>query len=181
MPAKQDLWVRNLHHIPASITLASGRKIALGPRGQRGDSAPISKTEQNDEIFLANTDLIFEVITKAEAQKAIAKQTTNQQAVHPAMQTVRNELGEEYENTSIVVEKPFEEQSVTVAQTDNGQIIIDRGIGIRRFEAPGTTGYELEGDVVRERQQAQETAANAQSLEDALGGAKVKVEKPQQA
>lgn len=174
-PVAKEVWVRNLHYVPASIKLSSGRRIELKPRGQRGDSAPVTKEEREDQNFVMNAGLIFEEITKAEAESVVAKQTTNQQAQHPVMEAMRNELGQKYSDNNVVISKPFEQQSFTVAQTDNGEIIIDRGTGIRRAVVPGSVGYEMGGEA-EQMVQAQEQAANAQSIEDALGGAKIVID-----
>lgn len=111
------LFVRNLNGIDARATLDNGRRIELKSRGQRGDLAPVSKEDQNDAKFHANTGLVWEVITKAVADEVIAKQSTNQQSFPAQPQTVlTNALGEPI--TSIVVDKSEAERSITVAQIE---------------------------------------------------------------
>lgn len=136
---------RNLRYTPVSIRLKElDRKIALQPRGQRGDIAPLKSGETSDPDFIANKDILFEVITDEEAKQIVEKQTTNQQAkaVHPALREMRNERGEEYADGALKVEIE-EDRSKVVAYTEEvaegvGNVVVDRGIGIRRAPVPGS-------------------------------------------
>jgi hypothetical protein len=135
MPKKSQQYIRNIRAVPVSIRLDTGRKLELRPRGQRGDTLPVNTEEMQDEKFLGNQDLLFEVLTGAEGKKVIQKQTTNQQAVHPALSHLRNERGETYER-GVVVEENFQDQGSKVAVVD------ERG-QIQRFRAPGSVDNPL--------------------------------------
>lgn len=138
MPAKKkeaQQFIRNIRQVPVGMRLGTGRRIDLRPRGQRGDTVPLKPEEELDEIFIANIGLLFEVISAEESKKIIAKQVTNQQSVHPALATIRNEYGKEYTNGVVMVEETSEERP-TIATVD------ERGM-ITRFKAPGTTDKPL--------------------------------------
>lgn len=138
MPAKKreaPKYIRNVREVPVGIRLGTGRRIDLKPRGMRGDCAPVNEDEMDDEIFLGNVGLIFEIIPNAEAKKVIEKQTTNQQSVHPALAVMRNALGEEYEKGVVVVEESEAERPVVAAVNNRGMIT--------RFKAPGTEDNPL--------------------------------------
>jgi hypothetical protein len=135
-PKKSDpKYIRNVRYVPVSIRLDTGRRLELRPRGQRGDTLPVNEEEMQDEKFLGNMDLLFEVITPTEAKNVIAKQTTNQQVVHPALAHLKNERGEQYER-GVVIEENFTDQGQRVAVVD------ERG-QIERFRAPGSTEAPL--------------------------------------
>lgn len=137
MPAKKKVtkYIRNIRGVQVGLRLGTGRRIDLKPRGMRGDCAPVSEDEMEDEIFLGNVGLIFEIIPGSEAQKVIAKQTTNQQAIHPALAVMRNELGEEYEKGVVIVEESEAERPTVAAVNERGMIT--------RFKAPGTVDKPL--------------------------------------
>lgn len=136
MPAKKTpKYIRNIRAVQVGVRLGTGRRIDLKPRGQRGDCAPVTEEEMTDEIFLGNVHLLFEVIPAAEAEQVIAKQTTNQQMIHPALAVMRNELGEEYKNGVVVVEESEQERPVVAAVNDRGMIT--------RFKAPGSVDKPL--------------------------------------
>lgn len=137
MPPRKDnqKYIRNTRHVHVSIRLDTGRRIELHPRGQRGDTVPVNAEEMQDEKFIGNQDLLFELLTSAEGKQVYSKQTTNQQAVHPALSQIRNERGEEYER-GVVVEENFTDQGTKVAVVD------DRGT-IQRFRAPGSVDNPL--------------------------------------
>ena len=138
----RDKFVRNLTGTEFRIRLTRQvqpeRPFVLQPRGQRGDIAPLKKEDLQDPILLDNLALgVIELITAAEAQEAIAKQGTNLQAPHPALSALRNELGEEYPEGALKTEVAFEEQGVTVAHLEDGQVAFDhQGIANRD---PGLT------------------------------------------
>lgn len=187
----QQKYIRNIRNVHVSLRLGdSDRRIELAPRGQRGDMSPLKKGDQSDEIYIANQGL-FEVITAEEANDLATKQTTNEQRQrHPALATIRNAHGKEYEEDSINTKaSENEDKSRVVAYTDKqaegvGNIVIDRNVGIRRAPLPGTEDYSLPPvpDSVDPEDQAQwladERARKAQSAEDL--GLKVTKDEPQQ-
>lgn len=133
MPPRKSTqkFIRNIRHVPVGVRLGTGRRIDLNRRGERGDTAPINTEEQNDEIFLGNVGLLFELISDEDGKKVIAKQTTNQQSVHPALAHMRNSLGEEYTKGVVVVEQSQDERPVVASIDERGMIT--------RFKAPGTS------------------------------------------
>lgn len=138
MPAKkkaEQLFVRNVRHVPVSVRLDTGKRLELRPRGQRGDCAPVTEEEMQDDKFLRNSGNLFEVITSSEANNVIEKQTTNQQAVHPALAHIRNERNEPYEK-GVVVGEEFTAEGQKVA------VVSERG-EIQRFKAPGSVDNPL--------------------------------------
>jgi hypothetical protein len=191
--AIQRKYARNIYERHAAIRFRNGKRIELAPRGQRGDVAPLTKDDFEDDAFIANHGVLFEVITAKEAEGIIEKQATNiQQSRHPAFESIRNELGDEYDDTAIRMDKPEAERSIVVAQTEPvaegvGDIVIDRGVGIRRAKVPGSEDRPVPDipDSIGPEEQAQYRAQQAQEeldrkeLEDALGDAKVVVEPPQ--
>lgn len=176
---------RNLRYTPVGIRLKeSDRRLELAPRGQRGDIAPVKKSESSDPDYIANKDILFEIISDEEATLILEKQATNQQTPtqHPALREIRNELGDEYEDDSVKITVE-EDNSKTVAHLDEvaegvGNIVVDRGVGIRRAEVPGSTDYELPNipDSVDPEQQADYLAKHAEELKDL--GLKVVREEP---
>jgi hypothetical protein len=148
-PRSTQKFVRNLTGTAIGIRIErqeGKQRFNLKPRGHRGDLAPLQKDDINDAVLQQNVGLgVIEIITKAEADEVIHKQTTNQQAAHPALSTLRNELGEEYGADAVVVSKEFNEQGQVVAHLSNGEVVIAKdGSGIQRRkpgEAPGTPSY----------------------------------------
>lgn len=134
MPAKktETKYIRNVRHVPISVRLDTGRRIELRPRGQRGDCAPVNKEEMEDHKFVNNMDILFEVIPAGEAKEVISKQTINQQAIHPALQQMRNAKGEEF--TKGVV---LEESSSDTAKGTGVASVDERGM-ITRFAGRGS-------------------------------------------
>lgn len=132
--AKQTRYVRNRSGAPFRMKLSrhtSGQAgIALKPRGERGDIAPLEPGDLEDIIVRDNAQLgLIEIITEAEALGAMGKQTTNQQAVHPALAALRNSQGEEG-MTLAPMQQSFEEQGITVAKLEDGQIAFEKdGLG----------------------------------------------------
>jgi len=136
MPAKKkQQFIRNIRHVPVSIRLDTGRRIQLQPRGQRGDTVPVNEEEMQDEKFLGNQDLLFELITETEGKNVIAKQTVNQQMIHPALSQIRTPTGEVY-SSGVVVEENFTDQGKVVGVVD------ERG-HIQRFRAEGVPEQSL--------------------------------------
>jgi hypothetical protein len=113
----EQQYIRNVRFVPVSVRLNAGRKFDLRPRGQRGDTVPVSADEMNDEIFLGNLDVLFEVIPASEAHEVIRKQTTNQRKMHPALAQMRNEYGQEYKK-GVVMGENTPEQSFDVGSVD---------------------------------------------------------------
>lgn len=147
-------YIRNLMNVPLRFKLErhtpGQRGIQLQARGNRGDLAPVQVEDQNDPIFQDNLALgLFEIVTASEASNVVDKQTTNQQAVHPAMLALRNEKGDAYDHDALKVDQvPFEKQGVVVAKLEDGQIAIDRRTGDIKREAqvdninqPGVPAY----------------------------------------
>lgn len=145
---KAPEYIRNRSHIPFSLRLErhdGKRRIELKPRGERGDLSPIKPEDLNDPTLINNINIgIIELISAGEAAEVATKQTTNQQKRHPALQALRNPLGDEYGDDALQVEIPFEQQGVVVAELTDGNVVVDRG-GIQRKRAkgqePGTPDY----------------------------------------
>lgn len=136
-------FLRNATYTPFRLRLErhdkDSKPIQLKPRGQRGDFAPLQKEDLHDPDLQANVSLgAVEIITESEAQDIATKQTVNQQATHPALQGLRNELDQPYSDDAVKVTKSHEDQGVVVAELDDGNVVVDRGTGIRR-RGPGAT------------------------------------------
>jgi hypothetical protein len=146
-------YIRNLYgslvRVKFSRHTPAERGIILQPRGQRGDLSPVSAEDLNDPVFLDNQGSLFELVDGDQAREIVGKQTTNQQAIHPALSALRNEKNEEYEQKVVTVDESFEKQGVTVAQLEDGQVVVNsEGIQRRkRGEAPGTPDYIAGADV----------------------------------
>jgi hypothetical protein len=140
----------------------------------------VSKVELEDPRVQANIDLIFEVLTEAQVKKVWEDQLTNQQAHHPAMETLRNDKGEAFDNPSIVVkEQTFNDQGVTVAELADGQMVIDRGMGIQRFTGVGTQDNpipQVPQDVPADQQADWLARQNVEGPAAGLGNLNVKIE-----
>lgn len=115
-------YVRNQTNCDVGLRLErqsdrSKKRVDLKPRGQRGDLQKLQEGDLDDTTLLDNVYLnVVEIITAAEAKEVVSKQSTNQQqAVHPAMASLRNELGQAYEQDQIKVDAEFNSQGVTVA------------------------------------------------------------------
>jgi hypothetical protein len=94
------------------------RATELKPRGQRGDMLRLEPQDLNDPELITQVEYgLIEIITEAQARDIIRKQAHNvQQAIHPAMAALRNELGEEYAQDAVRVDVEYNSQGVTVAQ-----------------------------------------------------------------
>ena len=175
MPPTTTRYIRNVRYCQASIRLGSGRRINLQPRGMRGDCAPVSKEEMNDEIFLANSGILYEIITQSEAKQVVEKQTTNQQSTHPALRGLRNAKGEEMEDKGVVVEESNVDQGKAAGSID------ERGM-ITHFHAVGSVDKPLPNVPahVPPEEQADWLARNNQTEgpEAGLAGAKITMEQP---
>lgn len=180
-----EYWVRNLRNVHVTLhTKLNGddRRIELAPRGQRNDAVKLRKGEKDE---LTDVGILCEVITAAEAKQIQDKQFTNvQQKQHPALAQIRNEHGDEYSQEQIKIshEKPFEEQGEKVADLKDGNVVIDRGVGIRRSLLPGTEGHPLPNipDSIPPEEQADWLARqkNAEGPAAGLGNLRVSVDEP---
>jgi hypothetical protein len=150
--ANPQKWVRNLTLAQVAFRIggSDGRRVELKPRGHRGDLAQVSKEELSQ---LADVDSIYEVITDTEAKTILSKQTTNQQAYHPALNAIRNSKGEQYQQ-AVVVATEEEAQGITVAHIEGNDpyegnkknIKVERVsttdvMGPKRVAVPGSTEY----------------------------------------
>lgn len=140
-----EFYVRNLHYIDVGFRLESqegqGKKRTdLKPRGQRGDLKKISNKDLNDASLLQQIQIgLVEIITEKEARDIISKQSTNDaQRPHPALASLRNELGQEYSEDAIKVEVPFEDQGVVVAH------LTPQGGGAGELPSQGKRGINWE-------------------------------------
>ena len=119
----EDTWyVRNLRHVEVGFRLErqSGpgkRRTELKPRGQRGDLKKLEPGDLTDTSLQTQVSYgVVEIINGVEAKRVIENQATNQQqAVHPAMAMLRNELGQPYEDGAVKVDPEFNSQGVVVA------------------------------------------------------------------
>jgi hypothetical protein len=137
VPQAGPFYARNLRGVEVGFRLArqdKGKKrFDLKPRGQRGDLVKLLPEDLEDDTLLNQVNYgVIEIVTAAEAKAALEKQSTNaQQAVHPAMALLRNELGQPYAPENIRTEAEFNSQGVTVAQLkpvggEFGEIQFDR-------------------------------------------------------
>lgn len=134
----QAFYVRNCRNIENNFRLERQQKqgvkrFELKPRGQRGDLAKLKEGDLEDDGLITNVHLgTIEIITAAEAKAILEKQSTNaQQSIHPAMASLRNELGESYAPENIRVDPEYNSQGVTVARLkpvggEFGEIQFDR-------------------------------------------------------
>jgi hypothetical protein len=105
---------------------------------------------------------LVEIITAGEAKGVVDKQVTNSKtAIHPAMEMLRNELGQKYEADSIRVEAEYNNQGETVATVEGvgegasrGQI--NRG-GIQRSTENTGGNPHIVSDGFSEAPKGQET------------------------
>lgn len=178
MAARQK-FVRNILEVPVGFRFQkSGSRLDLAARGQRGDTRPVDKEDLEDSVYAANHGVLFEEITAAEAKAVIEKQSTNisENRTHPAWDSIRTEQGEEYENQEVRLESEEDQGAVVVAKTKRqaegvGEVVIDRGVGIRRAGLPGTEGHDLPNvpDHVAPEDQA-EYLARERANREALDG-----------
>jgi hypothetical protein len=131
-------YIRNLRGVEVHFRLGrqegqSKKRTNLNPRGQRGDLVKIEADDlQDDELITQINYGVVEVITAPEAKKIIEGQAVNQQQrVHPAMATLRNELGKPYAQTEVPV---VGDNSYTVAhlnpQGGEAGALPDQGRGV---------------------------------------------------
>jgi hypothetical protein len=109
VPQAGPWFARNLRNMEFRMRLdrqkSPAKSTILNPRGSRGDLVKLQPEDLEDENLIANVQLgIIEIIPIQEARSVLEKQATNQQqAVHPAMALLRNELGKPYEQQSVEV------------------------------------------------------------------------------
>lgn len=177
-PRNTPKYVRNLYGSPASLRLGDGTRFELRPRGQRGDLAPLTKDQESDGKLHLNVGVLVEVISEAEAKKIISAQTTNQQAYHPALAVLRDQLGNEYAQDDVPVSENPQTTGETVAYLENGEIVTERvpGKGQQMVRQPRSVGPRIAKGVLggddefAELLGADDAARNGSSLEDVLGG-----------
>jgi hypothetical protein len=96
------------------------KRTNLKARGRRGDLVKLTSEDLTDQALLdqVNANLI-EIITTNEAQNVVSKQSTNhKEAVHPAMEMLRNELGQKYSADAFRVEAEYNNQGEIVATVE---------------------------------------------------------------
>jgi hypothetical protein len=200
-PQAGPFYARNLRNVEVGFRLArqdKGKKrFDLKPRGQRGDLVKLLPEDLEDDTLLNQVNYgVIEIITAAEAKAALEKQSTNaQQAIHPAMALLRNELGQPYAPENIRTEAEFNSQGITVAQLkpvggEFGEIEFDRANrgSFNRNQpvnntAPGGTPAIISDGFARNDSAAQADAVarrkDLQGPEAGLGGVSVVVEPTQ--
>jgi len=200
-PKAGPFYARNLRNVEVGFRLArqdKGKKrFDLKPRGQRGDLVKLQPEDLEDDTLINQVNYgVIEIITAAEAKAALEKQSTNaQQAIHPAMAMLRNELGQPYEPENIRTEAEFNSQGITVAQLkpvggEFGEIEFDRANrgSFNRNQpvnntAPGGNPAIISDGFARNDSAAQADAVarrkDLQGPEAGLGGVSVVVEPTQ--
>lgn len=129
-------FIRNVLGVNVRLTLDSGRRIDLTPRGQRGDMVAVSKEELDDSIFLNNLGTLYEVISSSEANKIRDKQLTNAGSyVSPRPeQLIKNERGDDIEFTG--TEPSNEEISIPVGSLVETETRYTKGPQVSRSVSP---------------------------------------------
>lgn len=118
MSDEQRIYLRNLHGCESRVNLSDGRKIELKPRGQRGDMESVTAEEYKDQRVQDNIGLVYEPLSEESAQEVMEKQNTNRNEPHAPFAAMTNELGEQYHQTEVPVEKAFEEQGEVVGKIE---------------------------------------------------------------
>ncbi len=121
---EQVFYARNLRNVELGFRLTrqddKKKRTNLKARGRRGDLVKLAPEDLTDQALLdqVNASLI-EIITTGEAQNVVSKQSTNhKEAVHPAMEMLRNELGQKYAANAFRVEAEYNNQGETVATVE---------------------------------------------------------------
>lgn len=149
------MYVRNIHHIPVMVRLSERndkREIKLEPRGQREDLDIVSAEEQEDPRFLANLDVLFELVEVDVAKEIIVKQRTNRRKTsNTPWDYLKNSKGQAYDNHSVTVEEAFERQGITIGSVttpapDGSSNALDTGEIVRhqqppQVSVPGSPGH----------------------------------------
>lgn len=189
-------FIRNLRNVEVHFRLGrqegqTKKRTNLEPRGSRGDILKIENDDLNDENLITQVSYgLIEIITAAEARKVIDGQSVNQQqAVHPAMALLRNELGQPYQQTEVPV---VGDNSYTVAHLNpqggeagalpgqgrgvDWNAIHSGNAGVGGNPSIVSDGFaappEVQADVIARRKDIEGPAAG-------LGGVKVTVEPTQ--
>lgn len=190
-PQSGPWYIRNLRNVEVGFRLTrqegSGKKRTnLKPRGQRGDLTKIEEADLTDDELLTQVNYnVVEIIPAAEAKKVLDNQSINQQqAVHPAMASLRNPLGQPYEQQNIPV---VEDNSYTVANLkpqggEAGELPSSgRGVDWGQIHqgGPGGNPAIISDGFAQAPDVAADIAARRKDLEGpaaGLGGVKVVVE-----
>jgi hypothetical protein len=140
-PKAGTRYVRNLRGISCRVTLDTGRRIDLAPRGRVDDMAPVSKEEQTDSKFIINAGLLYEILEPKQAAKILAKQAQNAQAPrrNPLLDHLLNEHGKPYEVDDVHMDPTEQERSITVAkivEAPDGKNTTDNKDFMRQSSAP---------------------------------------------
>lgn len=181
-PKAGTKYIRNIRGIGCRLTLDSGRRIEFAPRGQVGDLEPVTKEEQQDSKFISNEGMIFEIISVAEAQDVLRKQSTNAQTDRPQLiDHLRNEKGEAYERTDVRVTPAYEQQGQVVAQveqtadgryTEGNTDVVRRDGPPEQVAVPGSVQNplpEIPSDIAAEDVREFYAWKQAQQIRDGLG------------
>jgi hypothetical protein len=118
-PREPQYYVRNSWGSQVRMDLTpfnEDRRIALEPRGQRGDLARVSRQELQDDNLDWN---LVEVLSEEQAREVMAGQSINQQAPHAALDALRNALDQPYEKAPQIM-TPYEQQGQVVAELGQG-------------------------------------------------------------
>lgn len=175
-------YVRNLYGSPLGLRISKDERFELKPRGMRGDLIPVSKDQESK--LAMNIGVTVELISEAEARKVVEGQATNQQTYHPAIEALRNELGEEYAQDEVELTDEIKDQGVTAAYLDkDGNIVTQRVDGkgqqmVRDPRPPARhTGPNLvnvpgsDAQMTRDLEMERDAQAKlGNSLGDVLGG-----------
>lgn len=114
-PYTGPYFLRNLRLVPIRLRFGDkkdGRAVNLRPRGQRGDVSPPLQPGDEYDAAMADLGVLFEILTADQVAQVFHGQTTNQQAVHPALAQLRTATGEAV--TSVKIEEEFNAQGFTV-------------------------------------------------------------------
>lgn len=150
-PSSLTRYAYNLRGIKARFDLTTGRRVELEPRGQRGDLAPLSLEELEDQGVIDNFGIIFEVISAEQAKEISSKQSTNANPNQPSLiDILTTPEGKPYQQADVHVEVPKEQQGTVVARVevdedDNRRLGQDGGIqsvtGPEQVQVPGSPGH----------------------------------------
>lgn len=148
------IFIRNLREVPVRLRFGDkkdGRTVNLQPRGMRGDLDRLKPGDEYDSA-LNDVGILFEVLTEAQVARVVQGQTTNQQAVHPALAHLLTPTGEPLTG-GVVIEQEFNEQGFAAG----GTIIVNgehgSRVSIERPAAPQQTGTSIDMAVAPARAQ----------------------------
>lgn len=197
-PQYSGFYVRNLRNVEVHFRLSrqagqTEKRTNLNARGRRGDLAKLEDSDLHDEALLTQVNYgLVEIITAGEARKILEGQSTNQQqAVHPAMASLRNELDQPYQQSAVKVEAEYNQQGTVVAnlkpQGGEAGEIASQGRGVDwdsiRTQAPigGNPAIVSDGFSADAAAKADAIARqkNLEGPQAGLGGVKVTIEPTQ--